>query len=196
MDEAQLAVDRGGRIRLKTALEYRDGLIIALAALVCPRRRSMAGITIAKNIVRYGAAWTLRFDDHQTKNGRAIEFPLPSDLAPYLAIYVAKFRPAFKDAARHDALWASAKGCPLTRQAIYEAVYRRTKAEFGVAMHLHLFRDAVATSLSVNVPQQVRAAADLLGHASFTPTQRHYIRAQGITAGRLLAQAIRKKSLV
>jgi hypothetical protein len=39
----------------------------------------------------------------------------------------------------NEALWGSTKGGPLSGQAIYVAVCRRTEAAFGTAMNMHLF---------------------------------------------------------
>jgi integrase len=38
----------------------------------------------------------------------------------------------------------------------------------------HLFRDAAATTIALDRPEQVRLAAPLLGHRSFATTERHY----------------------
>jgi integrase len=175
----------------------RDGLIIAVLSLAPMRKRSVANLRISKHLSRVACAvTTIQLDESQTKNQRAIKYPLIPELEPYLADYLTRYRRVFVGACSHDALWTSVKGCPLSGNAIYDAVCRRTKAAFGRAMNLHLFRDAAATSLAIHTPAQVRAAADLLGHSSFAPTQRHYIRAQGVTAGRMLAEAVRLRVLM
>lgn len=194
MEAPRREAERTGSITMRHALMYRDGLMIAVLSLAPMRKRSFANLMISKHLFRPACpVTTIRLDESQTKNRRSIEYPLIPELEIYLVEYLTRFRQAFVRARPHDALWPSAKGCPLTGNAIYDAVCRRTKAAFGQPMGLHLFRDAAATSLAIHVPAQVRAAADLLGHSSFRPTQRHYIRAQGVTAGRSLAEAIRKR---
>ena len=42
------------------------------------------------------------------------------------------------------------------------------------AVNPHLFRDAAATTIALDRPEQVRLAAPLLGHRSFATTERHY----------------------
>jgi len=69
-------------------------------------------------------------------------------------------------------------------------VRRRTRKALGFAVNLHRFRRAAATLWSRQDPANVRGAKDLLGHASFATTEKHYIMAQSRIAGRALARAI------
>jgi integrase len=50
-------------------------------------------------------------------------------------------------------------------------------ARFGHIVNAHLFRDCVATSVATEDPDHVRISAQLLGHASFRTTERHYVLA-------------------
>jgi integrase len=70
------------------------------------------------------------------------------------------------------------------------AVRRRTRKALGFPINLHRFRHAAATFWSIRDPANVRGAKDLLGHASFRPTEAHYIKAQSRIAGRALARVI------
>jgi integrase len=196
MSQAQDETDRRGAVSSRLALSYRDGLMIYILVLVCPRRRNMAELTLGRSLLRTGSIWQIRFEENETKNKRAADVPLPQECTPYIETYLNRFRRVFCRSSEHSGMWASVKGVQLTGDAIYQAVCRRTKAEFGQAMSPHLFRDSGATSLAVHVPEHARAAADLLGHSSFGPTQKHYIRAQGIAAARQLARAIRTKASV
>jgi site-specific recombinase XerD len=120
--------------------------------------------------------------------------PLPAELTPYIDIYLGSIRGVFAGADQHQAVWASAKGGALKEGAIYDLICARTKAAFGRATNPHMFRDAAATSLSINAPENALAAADLLGHNSLTHTQKHYIRSCGVEAARSLAQALRRRA--
>jgi integrase len=55
---------------------------------------------------------------------------------------------------------------------------------------LHRFRHAAASFWSSHDPVNVRASKDLLGHASFTTTDKHYIMSISRLAGRALARAV------
>jgi integrase len=74
--------------------------------------------------------------------------------------------------------------------AIYDAVRRRTKKAFGFAVSPHRFHHAAASFWSIRDPANVRGVKDLLGHASFGTTEKHYIMAQSRLAGRVLARAV------
>jgi integrase/recombinase XerD len=50
--------------------------------------------------------------------------------------------------------------------------------------------DAAVTFWSIHDPRNVRGAKDLLGHASFATTEKHYIMAQSRMAGRALARIV------
>jgi hypothetical protein len=57
-------------------------------------------------------------------------------------------------------------------------------------VNAHLFRDCVASSVAHDDPAHVRSSAQLLGHAGFESTERHYITANTLTAARDLHASI------
>jgi integrase/recombinase XerD len=73
---------------------------------------------------------------------------------------------------------------PMGGDTIYNRVALHTRAAFGKAINLHLFGDIAATTIALETPDQVRAAAALLRHASLTTTHHHYIQANMVEAGR------------
>ena len=78
----------------------------------------------------------------------------------------------------------------MTAGAIYMAINRQTKKALGFGLSLHRFRHAAASLWSTNDPVNVRGVKDLLGHASFATTEKHYIMSQSRIAGRALARVI------
>jgi integrase len=77
----------------------------------------------------------------------------------------------------------------MTSNALYDAVCRQTKAAFGTAINLHLFRDAAATFWALRAPDQIAGASALLGHAH-PKTLRYYNQAGSIRAGRQAADIL------
>ena len=65
-----------------------------------------------------------------------------------------------------------------------------TKKAFGVAINPHLFRDSAATTMAIADPKHVRATAPLLGHRSFSTTERNYVQAKGFEAQRRFQTAM------
>jgi integrase len=193
MDDAWSQILEGQLITLNTALTFRDGLLIAITAATSLRRRNLAQMTVDQHLVRIGTGWRVSFQGSETKNKQALDVPLPIELSPYIDFYLGPVRRSFPQADQHQAVWASAKGGALRGGAIYDLICARTKAAFGRATNPHMFRDAAATSISVRTPKSAQAAADLLGHKGLRHTQKHYIRAGGVEAARLLADAIRKR---
>ncbi len=78
----------------------------------------------------------------------------------------------------------------MTANAIYETVCKRTRKAFGFSVSPHRFRHAAGTLWSIEDPKNVRGVKDLLGHASYKPTEAHYIMGQSRIAGRALAKTI------
>ena len=190
MNEAMEAADSVGAISKAVAFEYRDGLMIALLAAIPLRRRTFAALRIGKQLVKSGELWALDIAAEDTKNQRALDFPISAELSARIDIYLEKFRKRIPGAIAHDGLWASNKGRAMDDGSIYDMVRRRTRKAFGFPVNLHRFRHAAMTFWSIHDPQNVRGAKDLLGHASFATTEKHYIMSQSRMAGRELARIV------
>jgi integrase len=172
------------------AFQYRDGLIIALLALIPLRRRTVTALRIGQHLLKSGRLWVLDIPAADTKAGRSLDYPVSEHLSGRIDRYLAEFRNMITGASGHDGLWASEQGRPMDGGQIYCSVIKRTREAFGFSVNLHQFRHAAATLWSIRDPANVRGAKDLLGHSSFGTTEKHYIRAQSRLAGRALARAI------
>jgi integrase len=193
MEWADAAAAQGTRIRLRDALKFRDGLMIALLAADPIRRSNFAALTVHQSIMKTGSAWTIVLTAAETKGGRALEYAVPPRVGERLDLYLAHYRPVIYGSHVHAGLWASAKGCPMKGGAIYDAVCRRTKAAFGQRVYLHLFRDAAATFWSMESPEDILGTRDLLGHRSIDTTDQYYRHAQTVPAARRYAQIIERR---
>jgi integrase/recombinase XerD len=78
--------------------------------------------------------------------------------------------------------------------AIYLRIRWHTQKAFGQAINPHLFRDAAATTLAIADPAHVRVAAPLLGHRTFTTTERYYQQARSFDAHRAYINALYGKA--
>lgn len=132
------------------ALQYRDGLLIALLILRPLRRRTLAAITLGETLLRTGDGYALVFGPEHCKNKRPLEFPWPEVILPQLEHYLAAVRPLFPGADEHQGLWASCKGRAMTEGALYKQLGKRTSAAFGEPINLHLFRDIAAIHKRLN----------------------------------------------
>lgn len=176
------------------AMACRDGLIIALLALVPLRRGNLLSLAMGTCLIKNADQWTILITSKKSKNHDTLEYALPEMLVPHLQAYLKVHRPVLtKQVNRWKAntgnhLWVSSHGSPMTEMAIYDAIAKRTKAAFGTAINPHLFRDEAATALAIHDPAHVRSAAPLLGLRQLSTTERYYQQAQSLEAQREFAK--------
>jgi integrase/recombinase XerD len=184
----------------EAALLHRDGLMIALLALVPLRRRNFAGLRLHRNVVAINDVWLITLDESETKTHAPLEILWPDELVGPLRTYLNVHRPLLSAINRpsakpaDDALWVSTHGSPLSEMAMYLRICEHTQKAFGRAINPHLFRDAAATTPAIADPAHVRVAAPLLGHRTFTTTERYYQQAQSFDAHRAYVDALYGKA--
>ncbi|MEQ9634836.1 MAG: site-specific integrase [Devosia marina] len=181
------ALDRLEETKLTRRIErvaYRDSLMLAILAARPLRLRNFASLTLGQSLIRLGDGWLITILGTEVKNGDPVEHLLPASLHPYLARYLEDIRPAFARQGSGSKLWLTYEGAPLADHTIYGRFIIVSKRLLGVAINPHLLRDCAATSLSTESPAAALAAAALLGHRSFATTERYYIRANQLDAGR------------
>ena len=172
---------------LHKATRYRNGLLIALL-ICCPiRLKNLAGLVIGRHLICDGNDYRIELTAEETKTGRPHVADLPRELSPYIDHWLQVHRPTLQliasekvEAGGH--LWIDCRGNPMSGRTIQRAIAWWTEQTFGKAIRPHLFRDCAVTELVDVAPEQVGIAADLLGHADFRTTRKHYIQAHGMTA--------------
>jgi integrase/recombinase XerD len=97
--------------------------------------------------------------------------PLGEEALAWIRRYVAQARPEILDGKRTDALFVTARGESMTRQAFWHLI-RRHAAEAGLSKLVspHTLRHAFATHL-LNHGADLRVVQLLLGHADISTTQ-------------------------
>jgi site-specific recombinase XerD len=175
------------------ATAFRDGLIIALLAARPLRMRNLVALALGRTVViRNSTHWWIQIPAVETKTREPIELPWPEPLSSSLEVYLACHRPVL--AQRHgrwtrpvgQALWLSTDGSPMTRRGIYDRITRCTLKGLGKAINPHLFRDCAATTIALEDPLHVRIASRLLGHRTFSTTEKHYNQARNVEASRTM----------
>ena len=132
MDRAVAEAEAAKRISKAHAFEYRDGLIIALLALIPLRSRTLVALRIGKQLVKTGDLWALDIPAADTKTRRPLDYPISKELCTRIDLYLERFRRRIPGADTHTALWASNKRRPMSAIGIYNAVRRRTKESFRI----------------------------------------------------------------
>lgn len=176
--------------RRHAAPRYRDALIVALL-IACPtmRLRNLASITIGVHLLRLSDRYQLRFAAAEMKARKPVEVPVPQALTPYLDRYIGEVRPRLLASAPADApptgrLWICQYGWPLKAKMLHARICKTTEKILGAPINPHLFRDCAVTSVALDDPAHIGIAPPLLGHTDPRTTERHYIQAQQIAAGR------------
>ena len=182
--------------RARAATLHRDGLLIALLALrPLLRLRNLAGLELGRALHQGSGGWRITVPADETKTHRAIEVAWPPNLANALLVYLELHRPVLLHGSSAKALWIGSSGQALAAHSIRQTIIRRTQAALGVPINPHLFRDCAATTLAIEDPAHVGAAATILGHTSSRTTHKHYIHANTLVASRrhLAAVAARRR---
>ena len=92
MDHAVAEAEDAKRITKAQAFEYRDGLIIALLALIPLRSRTLVALRIGKQLVKTGDLWALDIPAADTKTRRPLDYPISKELCTRIDLYLERFR--------------------------------------------------------------------------------------------------------
>ena len=183
------------------AAHYRDGLMLAFFAMRPIRKKNFASIVLGHHMVWNKERWSCAFSANETKEARPLSFFLPEDRSfnDNLNLYLTKYRPLLLGAPCQankqikdftGPLWISKRKTQMSEQAIYCNICKLSKQLLGVRINPHLTRDCAASSLSVNAPEYILAAARILGHASLSTTISHYEQSSMLSAGARLTEFI------
>jgi integrase/recombinase XerD len=183
---------RGRKIRMAEAIQYRDGLMIALTAFIPLRRKNLAALDVLQHLQVTKVSQTIVICRAETKTGTPIEFEIPPLLLPWLDNYCWFVRPRIHSHGSCTALWVSPKGRALSYAAIGPVFGRHSSRRLGLHLRPHDVRAAAATTWGVFSPEQIGVAQELLAHQNARTTTTHYNRARGIQASREYLEAVRR----
>ncbi len=177
------------RARPMWLTSYRDGVLIALLASRPIRVRTLAGLTIGRQLILASGGWRMVLEPEDMKNRRSLELPLPITLTEPLEYYLKAVRPALINGSDGQELWIGRNGLPMTKATISNMIRLRSKKEFGIGIGPHRFRHAMATSVTIKDPQNSMISAQLLA-ISHSMVQKHYDRASDSVAARRYHEAL------
>ncbi|TMV14587.1 hypothetical protein [Arenibacterium halophilum] len=176
---------------LHQARDYRNGLLLMLAAAVPQRARAMSHFDIGQTVILLdhphirirlpGSALKLR--EHKKGRGgydRVIE---NSDLWNAIDGYQRTYRPFFDDGTMMFPSLLDI-GSAISSKQIGVLTGNLTERHLGVRVSVHRVRDNVATEASEELQSGGYIAPALLDHKSATTTMASYDHAQGVRAAR------------
>jgi len=182
MDQAEKA---GEATAICRALQYRDGLIIALLAADPLRLRNITALEIDRTLRKDGSSWSFDIPTDETKTRHQHPAILPDWSAPYIDRYVEHYRYLLlRHVESTNRLWLNQLGRPLSASSLYRRIYKRTHDAFGKRVNPHLFRSCFATSTAVDHGAEVGLAMTVLGHQSSKVFNQYYNQAKMIDAVR------------
>jgi integrase/recombinase XerD len=188
MEECTVAANTP--ITMADAVQYRDGLMIALLGYVPLRHKNFAAIEIGRDLIEEGDHWFIVIPPEETKTKTYLEFQIPEDLQDELATYLNLIRPRMLRRVGCRALWVSPKGGALSYSAVGPVITRHTTKRLGIRVTPHDARDAAATTWAIAAPAQIGVSRDLLAHSDLRTTTKYYNRAKGIEASRAHSRLI------
>jgi len=179
---------------LKRMICQRDGIMIALLALLPIRRRSFCELELGQSIHVTDDEIVISLSEDMTKTGVSWEAAVPPQIAALVRHYIAEVRPALLARGReaHNILWVGKRGEIMTQDYIGSRIGDLTLKLTGKRIPPHFFRDAAATTLARLSPESARLIRPVLAHSGFRTAERHYIHAQTIDAGRDYAAVVQR----
>jgi site-specific recombinase XerD len=154
------------------AVQYRNGLLIAIFAARAPRLRSMAAVRLGVQIMRQDDRFRLVFGKRDLKRKNALEYDLPADLTPRIEHYLTIERPillarqpALLGKPDHGWFWVGQHGLRLSATGIEVMIRRESLKRFGAAFGPHRFRHAAGTRAPISDPARPGAVAAMLGNS-------------------------------
>jgi integrase/recombinase XerD len=185
----QSAEQADGWSRRRRAVQYRDGLMIAVGAYRPLRPANFASMILGVHLVQQRRGWWVKFPASEMKARGPYEVAFPRALIPELERYLTVHRPLLlagesgQLSPSTDALWVSEIGTMLEKGALATRIRRHTNEAFGASLPLHWFRDSAATSIAEDDPEHVCDAHHVLGNTLAT-TQKYYNQADSLKASR------------
>ncbi len=138
--------------------------------------------------------YELVFPREETKTRARLQYTFPDELVSHLQRFLQVHRPQLlRQMTDHRALWIGQGGRPLSPMAFHHRICEITHERMGAAIPPHLFRDAAATSISIEDPQFVAIAQVILGHTTDRNTRRHYVHARSLEASRRLQACLLRR---
>ena len=171
--------------------QYRDAFMIGLL-INCPtmRLRNLTMIEIDRHLRDGKGGYHLYFLPGETKTNTAMSIPVPDSLTAYIGHYIDEVRSRLLQGSDSNRLWITKYGLPMKEKTIYDRLTKVTKRVFGEPINPHLFRDCAATTIAIDDPAHVGTASHLLGHNDPRTTEKHYIQANSLAAGRRLRKSV------
>lgn len=188
------------RYDMASAKVYRDGLLLAVAAALPLRRRTLASLDTASSFI-LGRNSDIQIDisgnflklrEHRKIIERFRATLVNPRLWRAVDIWTRKIRPIFDDG---TSLFPSARvrGEALVPDILSQIFGDVTKDQFGIRIPIHRVRDCVATECVEEMENGAAWAPYLLHHKSADTTNKYYVHATGVKATKEFGRLVQQK---
>jgi hypothetical protein len=185
---------------ISSAKAYRDGLLLAVAASLPLRRRTLASLDTASSfrlenpsIFQIDISGNfLKLREHRKIVERFQATFINPRLWRAVDLWAREVRPIFDDG---TSLFPSARvrGEALVPGILSQVFGDVTEAHLGVRVPIHRVRDCVATECVEEMENGAAWAPYLLNHKSAETTNEYYVHASGVKATREFASLLKQK---
>lgn len=175
----------------RTAIQFRDGLFLALLCTTPKRVGNLGTIVIGENLLLDSDGIPEQLYFPTTKNGDNSMSSFPPELVPYHQEWMERFRPILlKSETDMGAMWIGRDGKPLGTNAFWAQLTKRTKKKFGKAICPHMVRSCYATFFAEKGPEFMPLVQKALDHRDQRSLEHYQLMADSFAAGRALDQAL------
>lgn len=176
------------------AVTYRDGLMIALLINRPMRLRNLASLRIGHSFIIDDFGMRMIFPPKETKKGVPLDWSVPERLELAVLTYIGEVRHGLLKPGIDDEgwFWIGRRGRRMPDTDISIRVTKTTRKYLGRDLSPHLFRDCVATEITLERPEQIGISKHLLGHMRLASSQKFYNQATSFTAFARHSEVIRK----
>jgi integrase len=162
---------------LAQALRVMRALAVEILLVAPMRVRNLTQIELERHLLEYRHGQHKRyhivFTPEETKTREPFEMELPQQTAVLLEVYLERFRPVLTEAPS-PFLFPNAQGAKRCSIDFSQAIARFVKAETGLVMHAHLFRQFAGKFYLDANPFDIETIRRILGHRSTATTLRAY----------------------
>lgn len=159
---------------LRAAKCMERALAVDLLIHCCLRIQNLRTIHLTKNLRLAGGKTYLKFEAHEVKNSRILDFELSADIAEAMAEFCKTYRPLLPGA-DGPYLFPGQDGGAKSDSALRTAIGEAMRIKCGLHMHPHLFRHAIAKIVVERDPALYPVISKHLGHARLDMTMAHYL---------------------
>jgi hypothetical protein len=190
-------------VRSKSAIEYRDGLLLVCGTVIPARGINFGALRLGHDLFLDDNP-RVQWEAVSIKGRKAHTYPLPEELAAPMRRFVEKYRPMLMgaDTDTQDWFWGPRRGGSgenreLTTAAINRIIARRSLELCEKRVTGHSRRHDVATMFTEEAPENVRHVTPLLQQSDPRSREFYSRRAKKVTATKLAAEclAVLRKSM-